>query len=93
MAFVLAKALKYWAITTLGPRWTFRVLVLPSAPLVATGPYRWLRHPNYVAVAGELIGAALVMSSGITGVVSLAVFGWLMLRRIVVEDRALGRGV
>lgn len=93
VTLVLAKALKYWAITTLGPRWTFRVLVLPSAPLVATGPYRWLRHPNYVAVAGELIGAALVMSSGITGVVSLAVFGWLMLRRIVVEDRALGRGV
>ena len=89
--FVLAKALKYWAITTLGPRWTFRVLVLPSAPLVATGPYTFLRHPNYVAVVGELIGAALVLSAPVTGALALAAFGWLMLRRIAVEDRALGR--
>ena len=91
--FILAKALKYWAITTLGPRWTFRVLVLPSAPLIAIGPYRFLRHPNYVAVVGELIGAAMLMSSPVAGALALTVFGWLMLRRIAVEDRALGRSV
>jgi len=89
--FVLAKALKYWAITTLGPHWTFRVLVLPSAPLVATGPYAYLRHPNYVAVVGELIGAALILAAPATGALSVVMFGWLMLRRIAVEDRALGR--
>jgi methyltransferase len=93
VVFVLAKALKYWAITTLGPRWTFRVLVLPSAPLVAEGPYSFLRHPNYVAVVGELIGAALVLSAPVTGALALAAFGWLMRRRIAVEDRALGRSV
>ena len=89
--FVLAKALKYWAITTLGPHWTFRVLVLPSAPLVVTGPYSYLRHPNYVAVVGELIGAALIFAAPVAGVFSVVMFGWLMLRRIAVEDRALGR--
>jgi methyltransferase len=91
VVFVLAKALKYWAIQALGARWTFRVLVLPSAPLVATGPYQRLRHPNYVAVIGELIGAALMFSAPVAGVFALVMFGWLMLRRIAVEDRALGR--
>ena len=58
--FLLAKALKYWAISALGEFWTFKILVVSGAPLVATGPYRWLRHPNYAGVAGELIGAALM---------------------------------
>ena len=61
--FLVAKALKYSAIAALGERWTFRVLVLPGRELVTTGPYRWLRHPNYVGVAGELIGAALMAGS------------------------------
>lgn len=89
--FVFAKALKYWAIATLGPRWTFRVLVLPSAPLVVTGPYVYVRHPNYVAVVGELIGGAVMFAAPLAGVLALLGFGWLMLRRIAVEDRALGR--
>jgi methyltransferase len=89
--FVLAKALKYWAITTLGPHWTFRVLVLPSAPLIVTGPYTYFRHPNYVAVVGELIGAALMFVAPASGTLSIVMFGWLMLRRITVEDRALDR--
>jgi methyltransferase len=89
VVFALAKALKYWAIASLGPRWTFRVLVLPGAPLVASGPYRWLRHPNYVGVAGELVGASLMAAAPIAGVASVVVFGGLMLARIRVEERAL----
>jgi methyltransferase len=89
--FALAKALKYWAIAALGSRWTFRVIVLPSTPLVVTGPYAFMRHPNYVAVLGELAGAALTFGALVTGVASIAAFGWLMLRRIAVEDHALGR--
>ena len=54
--FVGTKALKWWAILTLGPSWTFRVIVVPGAPLIASGPYRFVRHPNYVGVVGELIG-------------------------------------
>ena len=59
--FGFAKALKIWAISTLGTRWTFRVLVLPNAPLVVRGPYALLRHPNYVAVVGEIVGMALLV--------------------------------
>ena len=89
VVFALAKALKYWAIASLGPRWTFRVLVLPGAPLVVSGPYRWLRHPNYVGVAGELLGASLMAGAPIAGVTSMVVFGGLLLARIRVEERAL----
>lgn len=89
-----AKLLKFWAIATLGVRWTYRVLVLPGAPLVASGPYRWMRHPNYVGVIGELLGMALLMSARLTGPVSLLFFSWLLRRRILAEERALGvRGI
>ncbi len=90
--FGAAKALKLWAITSLGDRWSFRVLVLPGVPLVESGPYRWMRHPNYLAVAGEILGFALTVWAPVTGVVALAGFGALMRRRIAVEERALGRG-
>jgi methyltransferase len=88
--FALAKGLKYWAIATLGPRWTFRVLVPPGQPLIAGGPYRLMRHPNYAGVAGEIVGAALMGAAPMAGVASLLVFGGLMLARIRVEERALG---
>jgi len=89
-AFLLAKALKYWAITTLGPRWTFRVLVPREATLVSTGPYAYVRHPNYIAVIGEIIGFALFAGASIAGIASMLVFGALVRRRIAVEERALG---
>jgi methyltransferase len=88
--FAAAKALKVWAITTLGPRWSYRVLVVPGLPLVATGPYAHLRHPNYVAVFGEIAGFAMMVHAGITGVLSMVVFAILMRKRIGVEERALG---
>jgi methyltransferase len=89
VVFLAAKALKYWAIATLGPRWTFRVLVPPRSTRIVAGPYRVLRHPNYVAVAGELAGMALMAHAIIAGPVALALFGLLMLLRIRVEERAL----
>lgn len=88
--FAGAKALKYWAIHTLGPRWTFRVLVPPSSSRITGGPYRFLRHPNYVGVAGELVGFALLAGAPVTGGVSIISFGLLLLARIRVEERALG---
>jgi len=88
--FVCAKALKYWAIAVLGDRWTFRVLVPPGSTLVRRGPYRFVRHPNYVAVAAELAGFAVMAQAAVTGVASLIVFVLLMLARIRVEERALG---
>ncbi len=89
--FGLAKALKIWAISTLGVRWTFRVLVLLDTPLVTRGPYAVIRHPNYVAIAGELVGMALIVWAPVMGLLSLVGFGALVARRVVIEDRALGR--
>ncbi len=89
--FGLAKALKGWAISSLGPRWSFRVLVPPGEPPLVRGPYRFMRHPNYLAVGGEIVGAALIVGAFVSGAAAVLGFGWLMLRRIAVEDRALGR--
>ena len=88
--FLIAKALKYAAIHALGGRWSFRVVVLPGAALVTHGVYRYLRHPNYVGVAGEILGAALWMRAPIAGTLFAVTFGWILLRRIRVEERALG---
>ena len=92
LVFLVAKTLKFWAISTLGPRWTYRVLVPPDAPLVTSGPYAWVRHPNYLAVFGEIAGIALVVGAPLTGAISLIAFGALVRKRIAVEERALGRG-
>ena len=87
--FAAAKALKWWAILSLGSAWTFRVIVIPGQALVESGPYRYLRHPNYVAVAGEFLALALLTGARVTGPIATAAFGALMLRRIAVENRAL----
>ena len=89
--FAGAKALKWWAIRSLGPSWTFRVLVVPGAPLVAAGPYRWIRHPNYVGVMGELIGVAAMTRALLSGTFAVIVFAALLIRRIAVEERTLHR--
>ena len=88
--FVAAKALKWWAIASLGSAWTFRVITVPGEPLVARGPYGLMRHPNYVAVVGELMGFALIAGATTTGPIATILFGILMLKRIAVEERALG---
>lgn len=89
--FGLAKALKVWAIGSLGARWSYRVLILPGVPLVTSGPYRFISHPNYLSVVGELVSVAMVVAAPITGLVAVFGFGLLMRARIRVEDRALGR--
>jgi methyltransferase len=88
--FIAGKALKVWAIASLGTRWTYRVLVIPNAPLVARGPYRFLRHPNYVGVVGELVGMAMLVQAPVTGVLSVVGFGCLLRLRIRAEEQALG---
>jgi methyltransferase len=89
LLFAASKALKYWAIHALGPRWSFRVLVLPGVTLVSGGPYRYVAHPNYVAVVGELVGAAMMMSAWGTGPIALAAFGAALWARVRVERGAL----
>jgi methyltransferase len=85
-----AQALRYWAITTLGERWNVRVIVLPGAAPVTSGPYRWIRHPNYVAVAVELACVPLIHGAWPIALAFSLGNGALMLVRIRAEEKALG---
>ena len=89
-AFGLGKAIKWWAIAALRSAWTFRVIVVPGHRRVTSGPYRFLRHPNYVGVIGELVGIALLANAPVAGALGTILFGGLIARRIGVEERALG---
>ena len=90
LALILAsQALRYWAIGTLGRYWNVRVIVVPGAPAVATGPYRWLRHPNYLAVVVEGIAIPLLHGAWITALVFTALNAWLLSVRIRCEEAAL----
>jgi methyltransferase len=90
LAVVLAaNLLRWWCITTLGQRWTARVIVLPGRPLVRTGPYRWFAHPNYVAVIIEGAALPLVGSAWITSVAFTIANAILLTVRIRCETGAL----
>ncbi|MGH2571447.1 MAG: isoprenylcysteine carboxyl methyltransferase family protein, partial [bacterium] len=73
--FALAEALRYWAIATLGRRWNTRILVVPGDPPIRGGPYRFLPHPNYIAVATELAAVPLLFDAWITAAVASAARG------------------
>jgi methyltransferase len=88
--FFLLQAGRLWVMASLGRHWTTRLIVLPGAPLVAGGPYRWLRHPNYLIVIGEfailpLAFDALAIAAGFSACNAL-----LLARRIRLEHAALG---
>lgn len=84
-----AQGLRWWCIATLGPRWNTRVIVVPDLPLVAGGPYRFFRHPNYVAVVVEGFALPLAGSAWITAVVFTCLNAWLLTVRLRCEIRAL----
>ena len=86
---VLTMALRYWAIATLGERWNTRVIVIPGLPAVASGPYRFVRHPNYVAVAIEVAVLPLVHCAWLTAIVATAANALLLAARIRHEEQAL----
>ncbi len=86
---VAANVLRWWCITTLGTRWTARVIVLPGLPLVNTGPYQWFSHPNYVAVVLEGAALPLAGSAWITAVTFTVLNAVLLAVRLRCETRAL----
>ncbi|MEO8275167.1 MAG: isoprenylcysteine carboxylmethyltransferase family protein [Thermoanaerobaculia bacterium] len=86
---VLTMALRYWAIVTLGDRWNTRVLVVPGAAAVASGPYRFVRHPNYVAVVLEVAALPLVHCAWLTALLATVANALLLVARIRHEERAL----
>jgi methyltransferase len=86
---IASQALRWWCITTLGPRWNTRVIVVPGLPLVTGGPYRLTSHPNYVAVVVEGLALPLVHSAWITAVVFTVANAVLLSVRLRVENQAL----
>lgn len=85
-----AQTLRWWCIATLGPRWNTRVIVIPGLALISAGPYRWLRHPNYMAVVIEGIALPLVHTAWLTAIAFTVLNSVLLLRyRIPAEERAL----
>lgn len=85
-----SQALRWWCVTTLGRRWNTLVIVLPQAPLVRRGPYRWLHHPNYVAVVAEGVALPLVHTAWLTAALFTLANSLLLAVRIRVENAALG---
>lgn len=89
---VLAQALRWWAIAALGGRWSTRVVVLPGAPPVRSGPYRWLRHPNYLAVIVEVTALPLAAGAWRTAIAASVLNAGLLVVRIRAEEGAMGEG-
>lgn len=87
--FLLAQALRYWAVFSLGESWNTRILVVPGAKLVRRGPYKYLDHPNYVVVVVEILAFPLIFGAWVTALVFTALNAALLYVRIREEDRAL----
>jgi methyltransferase len=89
--FVLLEVARLWVLATLGPRWTTRIIVLPDAPLVRGGPYRFVNHPNYWVVIGEIAALPLVFGLWQVALVFTLLNAIVLAIRISSENRALGR--
>ena len=91
VVFVLLEMLRVWVLATLAERWTTRIIILPGAPLVAGGPYRFLAHPNYCVVAGEILVLPLAFHLAWFAVVFSLLNAAMLCIRVRAENRALGR--
>jgi len=88
-AFVILQGLRVWIVLTLGPYWTTRIVTLPAAPLVRRGPYRYLRHPNYVVVIGEIALLPMAFDAWEIALVFSILNLALLWHRVRIEDAAL----
>ena len=87
--FIVLQGLRLWILATLGPRWTTRIIVLRDEPLVASGPYRYLSHPNYAVVAGEIALLPLALHLPLLALVFSALNAAVLTIRIRIETHAL----
>jgi methyltransferase len=87
--FLLLQAGRIWVIRTLGPRWTTRIVVLPGAPLVTEGPFRFVSHPNYLIVVGEIAVLPLVFGLWEVALIFSLLNAAVLAIRIRAEERAL----
>jgi methyltransferase len=89
--YVALQALRLWVMVTLGARWTTRIIVLPDAPLIAKGPYRYLNHPNYVVVAAEIALLPMMLHLWGTALLFTILNGLVLFIRIRAENRGLAQ--
>jgi methyltransferase len=89
--FVVLQMARFWVLATLGRRWTIRVIVVPGERLVARGPYRFLRHPNYAVVAGEIAVVPLALGLPTYALVCSVLNAGMLAIRITAENAALNR--
>ena len=89
VAALALQGLRWWCITTLGPRWNTRVIIVPGLPRITGGPYRWLSHPNYVVVVAEGLVLPLIHSAWLTALCFTVLNALLLYVRIGVENAAL----
>jgi methyltransferase len=87
--YVVLQGLRFWVIRTLGSRWTTRIIALPDQPLVSAGPYRFLSHPNYAVVAGEIAVLPLALGLPLLAIVFTILNAAVLAVRIRAENRAL----
>ena len=87
--WLAAQGLRYWAMAALGESWNVRILVVPGAALVRRGPYRFLRHPNYLAVVVELIAAPMIFGAWRTAILASLLNLCALKVRIRAEEKAL----
>ncbi len=87
--FVALQGVRVWILATLGARWTTRIIVLPAEKLVATGPYRYLSHPNYAVVIGEIAVLPLALHLPVIAVLFTILNAIVLTIRIRAETRAL----
>jgi methyltransferase len=87
--FVVLQGVRVWVLATLGPRWTTRVIILPDEKLVTSGPYRYLSHPNYAVVVGEIAVLPLALHLPFVAVVFTVLNAIVLAIRIRTEMRAL----
>ena len=88
---VVAAALRWWVISTLDGRWTTRIIVLPGVAPVTGGPYRFLRHPNYLAVILEIFSVPMIHTAWLTAIAFSLTNAWMLRVRIRAEEAALSR--
>lgn len=87
--FFALQIARIWVIASLGPYWTTRIITVPGAPLVGTGPYRFVRHPNYLVVAGEILALPLAFGEVLVAIVFSILNAAMLFWRIREEDQAL----
>jgi methyltransferase len=87
--FLVTQLARIWCLTSLGKFWNTKIIILPGADVVQKGPYKWIRHPNYVIVATELLVLPLMFSAYFTAIIFSFLNVWMLSVRIPAEEKAL----